>query len=388
MNLRIGNRIISKYNNIAVSLKYDAVGSTFAANVYFDPSNSDDRKTFIPGNYFPAIVEHNGETLITGVALSNGFKSAPTKQLMKLGGYSRAGVLDDCQFPIDNYSLQFSASPTLSEIANKLLAPFGILITIDAIVNEDCNTAYATSPIIEPDQTIKDFLTTLAAQKNIVLSHDTSGNLVFTRADTHKTPIFNFDGSIPVVDMDLSFDGQQMHNTITSLGQASIPTDNSTQDTIKNPYVRLGIDWMGTAKLNTLGQPGVAYSTGFRPGISKKTSGTDNDTILTARQLLAQELKAIKLTINIDSWTLNNTLVRPNNIITVTNPELFLYQKTRWFIESVDFRGDEKSETATLNCVLPECYNNDDVLNVFTGSNLTVPVIDSPGAHATITPFI
>jgi hypothetical protein len=188
--------------------------------------------------------------------------------------------------------------------------------------------------------------------------------------------------------MSLLFDGQRLHSEIFVVGDAGIGSPNASQDSIKNPYVQAKLDWMGNARLSTLGQSGIAYSTGYRPCVYKQTSGTDNETKLTARQILAQELKAgIRLTIKIEGWELGGKLVRPNNVITVTNPQLSLFQKSKWFIESVDFMGNAQSKTAVLNCVLPECYNNENVVNIFTGTNLTVPYSET-GAKATITPFL
>lgn len=387
MQLKVRDRIIDKYNNIAVSLRYDSVASPFGANIYFNPSNADDRRLFVPGNYNPVTIVHGKETLITGVLLSAGFQDSAVKHLMNIGGYSKAGVLDDCQNSVDNYPLQFN-NVSLFEIAQKLCSPFGLNVVVDDIVKNECSAAYAVGQTMEPDDTIKNFLTKLAVQKNIVLSHDIAGNLLFTRADTTKQPIFNFVNGMPWVGMSLNFDGQQMHSVIWGIGQGNIDTANASEASIKNPYVQSHLNFMETARLNTILKPGVSYDTGYRPRVSMQTSGGDNDTTLTARQLLSQELKTIRLSIEIQGWELKGKLVRPNNIITVTNPDLFLYQKTRWFIESVDFRGDERSETATLNCVLPECYNNETVKNVFTGTNLTVPVpFVETGAHATITPF-
>lgn len=373
MQLKISNRIISKYSSIAVSLRYDSVASSCSASVYFDPANSDDRKLFIPGNNLPFQLLNGNEVLITGVLLNNKFKSAPTKQLASIGGYSKAGVLDDCQNPTTNYPLQFDGL-SLEQIAKKLVTPFGLTVTVAQVVQSDATMVYSYSQQMQPDDTVKGFLTKLAIQKNIILSHDTLGNLLLTRADTKQAPFYDFNDGMPATDISLDYDGQQLHSPITALGQAQIGTSNSSEDTIINPYVQTHLDFMENARLNTIGSPTIAYGTGFRPKVSVQTSGNDNDTKLTARQLLSQELKsAIRLTINIDRWTLNNKLVRPNSIITVTSPENFLYQKSRWFVESVDFRGNEKAQTAVLNCVLPECYNNDTVVNVFTGSNLTVP---------------
>lgn len=392
MILKVGTRTIDKFNDFNVTLKYDSIASTFSGAIYFDPYNNEDRKMFVPGKYNICQISHNGETLLTGVLLSNSFKSSSVKNIMRIGGYSKTGVLEDCQKPNDLDS-QFDTM-SLKQIADKLLGSFGLSVTVDPIVSTEVNRVYTTPQVMEVDDTIKDYLTKLAAQINVVLSHDTSGNLIFTRADTNKTPIFNFNGREPATEMSLIFDGQQMHSKITAIGQQSVTTDNAPQNEITNPYVQQGgLDWMATAKLNTLGLAGVKYSTGLRPRVSKQTSGGDNQTTLTARQLLGQELKAIKLIIKVRGWTLGNAIIRPNNIVTVINPELFLYQRTKWFIEQVDFGFEKESfaEVATITCVLPECYNNDEVKNIFTGTNITVPVATPEGydgAHAVITPFV
>lgn len=376
MQLKIGNRVIEKYNNVTVSLRYDSVASVYSILVYFSPGDAQDRQTYIPGNFLPATLSYNGEVLISGVAISTKFSDSSKKNLTPISGYSKSGTIEDCQFPPTSYPLQFKEGPTLKTICEKLLNPFGLKVNIDSIVSAECNAPMPTQTM-DNDETIKEFITKLAIGKNIVLSHDASGNLLLTRANTSKEPIFNFTSGT-WTDMDLDFNGQQMHNPIWSVGQASIDSSNASEASIENPYVLTHVDFLATARLSTLGQSGVVYQTGYRPRVSTQTTGTDNTTVLSARQVLAQELKGIRLTIKIAGWTLNGKLVKPNNIVTVVNPDMFLYQKTRWFIESVDFFGDERSETAVLNCVLPECYNSDKVVNVFTGSNLTVAYSD-PG---------
>jgi prophage tail gpP-like protein len=231
-------------------------------------------------------------------------------------------------------------------------------------------------------ETVKSFLTTLAAQKNLVLSHTPTGNLLLTQADGNKSPIFHFADKGTWVHMSLSFDGQQMHDKINVTGQVNVTNPNSASDSVElNPYLS---STRGSANTSA----GGGYSALFRPVVYEQTASTDvSTTPLTARKKLGNELKAIRLKIDIFGWELGGVIPRAGDIVTVTNPDIFLYQKTKWFIESVDFRGNEKEDTATLNCVLPECFNNDKVVNIFTGSNLTVPYSET-GAHATITPFI
>lgn len=386
MQIKIADRVIERYESIDVSLRYDATASTFAFSCYFDPANPNDRGLFTPGKYQIAEITNGNDTLITGMVLSHSFTSSSKKHLLNLGGYSKGGVFDDCQKPIDGTAIDFS-SMSLLQIANKLCTPFGITVSADQSVQSIAEQPYTGSQTFNVDDTIKHILSSMAMQKNLVLAHRPDGNLYFTRVDTSRQPIFNFDGSIPTTSMELTVDGQQLHSTIWAVAEAIVGSANASQNSIVNPYVQSQLDWKENARLSTLSIPGVAYKTGFRPKVSIQTRGNDNDTPLTARQVLSQELKsAINLTIKLDRWTLNGTLVRPDTLITVKNPDLYLYQPTKWFIESVDFHGDSKEETAILHCKLPECYNNNTVLNVFTGTNLTVPVVET-GAKAIITPF-
>lgn len=388
MILKIGDKSIKYYNGISVTLRYDSVADTFGMNLLFEPSDSAHRKLFLPGSYNLVTLEYNNEVVMSGVMLSQSMESAgdPPKYLMQVGGYSRTGVLEDCQMA-PTASNQ-SQNKSLLQMAEALLTPFGLKVVADDVVKSECEQVYF-SEIIDPDQTIKDFLTKLAVQKNIVLSHTVNGDLLFTRADTTKKPIFDFNPSYPAICKKLIFNGQAMHDTIYAQGQAN--ADNNASDaSIKNPYVQKKLNWMQTAFNSTVGVGDVSYSSGYRPKVSLQTAGNDNDTPLTARQLLAQELKEIRVEIKIYGWTLNGKVIRPNNIITIIDPELFLYQKTRWFIESVTFSLEKENfaEVSTLTCVLPECYNNLEVKNVFTGTNLTVPYSEEKGAHAVITPFI
>lgn len=372
MQLKINNKVFDKYTSCSVSLHFDTVASTFSFDIYFDPSNPEHRKTFLPGAYNICEVSHNGEVLITGVGLNQAMRSGATKQLIKYGGYSRTGSLNDCQKPV-GYSTQYIGKP-ISDIAKQLIAPFGLELIIDPAVESDANAVYqqtSSSPAIDPDQTVIDFLTTLALGRNLIFSHTPQGNLLLTRGNTKQAPAFGITNGAPCIGKELIFDGQRLHNKIWAVGEANGYSANTSQSDILNPYVQ---SKSVTSKLGYIGGlPTLSYETGYRPGVYVQRSGNDNSTKLTARQYLAQELKDIRFSIEIEGWEVNGKLVRPNTIITVQDAEIFLYQKTRLFVESVTFTYKNPARTAVLSCVVPECYNNEDVINVFTGSNLTVP---------------
>jgi prophage tail gpP-like protein len=139
-----------------------------------------------------------------------------------------------------------------------------------------------------------------------------------------------------------------MHSDITVIKQADSDGGNAGEATIKNPYV-----------------PFV-----FRPKVVTQNSGDDNDTEQAAKNILAAELKNLTLTIVTDRWELDGKMLKPNNIISVLNPEVYIYKKTNWFIEQIDYTGDQEKTVATLKCVLPEVYNGGTPKSIVEGINL------------------
>jgi prophage tail gpP-like protein len=378
MELKVNGKTITKYNNVAVSLKYDSVGSTFGFNLYFNPASDSDKYIFLPFTYNRVEIRHNGELLITGVLIGQSFSDSAKKEYTQISGYSITGVLEDCTAEYNATLVKQNVS--LIDWASYLITPFGLNVTATKNVSAICDEVF---PVLEikPSQTIKDCLSTYALQKNVVLSHTPQGDLLLTQADSSKKPIFAFKTGT-WLNMTLVTNGQAMNDQISVTGQYIVGDANGVESApIKNPYLDSTRGFKGL-------QSTAGYVPLFRPRVVEQTTGNANTPPLLARRVLGNQIKtAIRLSIQIQGWTLNGVIPRPADIVTVENPELFLYQKSKWFIESVDFQGDEKSETATLNCVLPESFNNDSVFNIFTGTNLVIPYVSDLNAHAVITPF-
>lgn len=330
------------FNKFDITLRYDAVASSFTFQHYFDPSIKEHRVLWQPGHYHQVDVTEGGELLTRGFVLSQVFGKKSIKKLASITGYTLCGVLEDCQIPTSVYPLQ-SDGKTLLEIATRLVSPFPFKVVVDSAVTGKANTVIDKTTASETES-IKQYLTKIAAQLNLVLSHTPEGNLLITEAKTKSQPIFHFeDGTEQVTDINLSFSGQGMHSQITVMKQQDEEGGNAGQNTIKNPYV-----------------PFV-----FRPAVKTQSSGTDNETSDAARKALSAELKGIKVTIELSTWYLNGNIVKPNQTVTVLSPENYLFKRTKFFIESVKLKGDEKVRTAVLTCVLPEVYNNGTVKNIF-----------------------
>ena len=141
-----------------------------------------------------------------------------------------------------------------------------------------------------------------------------------------------------------------MHSFIQVVAQYKDPNEesasanNASNEPAINPYC---------SKLNVLRK------------VQSSNSTDTEDTAQTARFLLGMDLKAIGLQVDLPKWTLGTSLARPNQIITAQNKGVGLKRKVRWFINEVEFEGDETKDTAKLKCTLPECYNDQEVKNEF-----------------------
>lgn len=340
MILKINDKKLDKYTEVSVSLRYDSVGSTFSFVFYFDPNDADHKAMFKPGQFSNVTIEHNGQRLITGTLLGTSFRDSAEPELIQVSGYSKTGVLEDCEIPLSAYPLQ-SDNINLKDITEKIIKPFGIKLIVDGSVSSKCGSNYKNSHGGDT-QSCKAYITELANQKHVIVTHDELGNLVFTEAKTGAKPIHDFSQGQPGISYKLNFDGQKMHSDIRVQRQAGRSGGNAGKANIDNPYCKV-----------------------FRPRVARQSSGNDTSTDLAARNMLSEELKGIPLTIEMVGWELDGKLVRPNSIISVTNPRLYLYKKTNFFIEQVEYKEIDNRETAVLTCYLPEVYGGGTPKNIF-----------------------
>lgn len=338
INDKFKNRRVFFFNEFAVSLKHNAIASTCSFRFYFDHENPEHKEFACPSHIHEFTLDYKGVRMISGYIISQKYKVSGIKELTEIRGYSYTGFLEDCEIPPTSYPLQ-SNGISLAAIARKALQPFGINLVIDPQVQSEVNQNYDVSEAGN-NQKVKDYLAQLAQQKDIILGHTPEGDLFLTKSKTNAKPIIEFDlskGTVPGVEFEFEWNAQGMHSDIFVQRQASIDGGNAGYTQLRNYYV----------------------PTVYRPTTVTQTSGNDNDTQKAARRALANELRGGKMTIRINRWeaVLGGGIITPNNTITVYGPELYHYYKIKWFIESVDFNGNEKEEVATINCVLPEVYS-------------------------------
>lgn len=345
--IKIQGRQFNNFNGFKLNIAFNSIASTFSFNAHFNPENKEHLVLFRPMTYRKVEIFADEILVLTGVILNHKFKKRSTPQLIAVSGYSVTGVLEDVSIAPDSYPLE-SINKTINEITESLIKPFGIsLISKEPESNEilEKSTAKATD-------SIKSYLSNICAQKNLILTHNETGKLIITKA---KTNIINAP-ELKNVNIDSSINGQKMHSEITVQKQASSTDVNSAATTIKNPFI---------TDFNTIITPTNKFIPNYRPLVKEQTSGPNKDTATAARNVLSNDLRAIKFKVSLNSWYIDKELVMPNKLIYIQSNDLFLFKKTKVFIESVSFSGSPKAQLLTLNCVLPEVYNNNTPKNIF-----------------------
>lgn len=377
MQIKIEDVVFNNFTDLRMTIRYDSLVSDFTFSVLYDPNNATHRRIFKPLGYQPIVISDGNQRLLTGTVLNIEFEDSPTPTLVTLSGYSKTGVLEDCQIPLEE-PLQWATS-NLKEITEKLISPFGLKLVIDPLIEKYVNVNYEIMEAKET-QTIKDFLAKIASQKHVILTHDEFGNVRYTKAKvgsettTDETltnvkvtpvsaevsgapdynaqrivtvdykPVYTFSGSDPDTKMKLTCNGQEMHSTITAMKQGDPTGTQEVLDaTIVNPYV----------------------TSVYRPNVSVQSASTGADAPITARNILSDELKNISLSIETKSWYLGSKIARVNSLVNVVSNRLFLFKRTLFFIREITYSGDEEKQIATLNCVIPDVFTDGQPVNIF-----------------------
>lgn len=341
-NLEVSGKEFEYFSQFNLALQFNSVSSVFSFDCLIE--TQEQKEIFKPLSYNNVRVKYSNELLLTGTILNTSTSAESSKSLGNISGYSKTGVLEDCEIPISLYPLQ-SDGLSLKQITEKLIRPFGINLIVDSTVLVSANKKYDIITA-DADQSIIDYIVELAKQRDIIVTHNELGYLRFTKLNTKLPSIATYTEGMPVTKIILSVNGQGIHSQITVQKQATIDVDVSGEKTLSNIMVGK-----------------------FRPTVKKQTAGNNSDTENTANIERAAELRNIKLTIETDRWKWTDgkkiSIIKPNNIIEVQSPSNCINSRTRFFVEKVDYKSDENGINAILTCVLPEVYTGETPKNIF-----------------------
>jgi len=241
--------------------------------------------------------------IFTGVMVSHEFESNAEQNEVTVSGYSTTGILNDCQVPVSAYPIQIK-NKSVEDVAKTICSIFNVELVIDSLALSDASVVLSRTEI-SPNQKAGEYLSSICALKNLILSHTSRGELLITKINVNQKPIaYLQEGDAVITSLSLSVNGQDIHRTIYVMGQQGITDNIKSQASLTNIMVDV---WSK------------------RSSLIEQTRGDGNQSLTAVRQALANELKNITVRINIRGWYLNDILPVPGNSLKLLAKSIFLY---------------------------------------------------------------
>lgn len=338
MKIKINGRFFDHFNDLKINLSLDKFASTFSFKSRFDKNNPRHREIFRPLSYPKVeIYTDQDDLLITGTLVNNGFTSSKNPKLISVSGYSKSGILEDVSIPLSAYPLEKN-NQTLKEISSQLISEFGINQIIDPIVLNELNLTYE-KVVASPNDSVAGFLSRLAAQRNVIIGHTRRGDIYYFKALLNQKAIRFFNQN-NVLESSISVNGRGFHSEITVQRQPSENNEGvATVDTVKNNLVS------------------------ERRSLTKiLSSGEDTDVSKAANNVMASELKSIKLDFTLPKI---DYALKCGQLIEFQNEDLFIFRRNKFVISEINYSQNKDSEVMNLSCLIPESFTGDQPKNIF-----------------------
>lgn len=337
MKIKIDNKFYDFFDEVAIDLSLDAIASTFSFKAKFDTNNVNHQLIFQPLIYSKVEIFNDFDNLIfTGVIVNTQLQSSATPTIGTVSGYSIPGVLEDSTIPYSGYPLEKN-NVSLHDVVRGVLRDFNINYTVHDSVAIEMNLNYKKT-VASPSETVKSYIAKLAAQRNIVLSHTNRGELLFFRPNAYAKPKL-FLNKENTLSMSLSVNGQGIHSEISVIRQPSKKNNNlKPVDFVLNPMVFK-----------------------YKPVVKTLSSGEDTDTKNAANNILADELKNISFSVNLNRIEDLN----PGDIVEVQNDEIFLFKRTKLMVSKVSIKENTNSKSMSISLLMPETFTGDAPNNIF-----------------------
>lgn len=336
MAVLINGKRFKFWDKIRITKSLDTL-STVEFSAPFDINIPNFKDTFRPFSYNDVVVTVGGDPIFTGTMLTPKPVIENGGKIVSISCYSTPGVLNDCTPPASMFNdgqnrLEFNGQGLL-QIIPTLVEPFGISVDFQG----DPGAIFEPRVAIDPGKKILTFIIELLQQRNLVLSDDEKGKLVIWNSIDVGAPVGKLDqGVSPVLSVTPFFTEQEYFSHITGIEPVVVGLAGS-QFTVKNPQL---------------------------PGVVRPFTFTAPDTTGSTVKA-AVEAKAGRMFGNMVSYSVRVATHRDpsgnrwaaNTSIMLRAPDAMIYNDYEFIIRSVEFDKDAKTETATLNLVLPGSFS-------------------------------
>jgi len=347
-SIEIDGQIFKFWESLSIQDRFDGI-SSFKFNAPFDSVFPAFKDIFKPFTYKPIQIYVGGETRFTGTVVAIRPTIEADRKTVSVSGYATPGVLQDCTpfAPNDDYQLEFN-NFGIVEIAYSLGIPFGV----QAIGGLGANDAAIFKRVaIEPNERVMPFLAGLARQRNLIISNDPSGELLFYQeSPVPSSPESVFgpsglgqlvatleEGFQPLLNVSPSFREQEYYSHITAL-QPYLIGLRVRQYTVKNE------------RLPTITRPYTFYS---------------NDSTNIAEVQEAAEAKAgymfanaVEYSVEVNTWrTSSGQLWKVGDFISLKAPDAMIFKPYTFLIRGVNFIRTSTATKAVINLVIPGSFS-------------------------------
>lgn len=328
VTLETGGKIFQGWEQLSINRALESGADGFSFVAANDSDNQDIKSSFKPYEYQECKVKIDGELILTGNIDIPSFDFSSSGKNINIQGRSKTGVLIDCSY--DGNSYQFR-NMTLKDIAYQVCLPFGI--------NVNClnNSGNILESILEPGQTPFEFLSVLAQANSLLISNDTSGNLLIYKPNVSQAPVQNIiEGKDNFLSGSSSFDGQSRFSKI----KMNVQQDGS------NNIQGIAID---------------NFITKYRP-IIINGSETDGANVTKAAEWKRAQMLASSIGLSVvmvGLRTPSGALYSPGQIVTLKSPSLHIYKETTFLIAESNYTIDSSGKMTSLRLVFPSTYTGE-----------------------------
>lgn len=345
MRLLINGREFTQKVKLSVNLNYDTVASSFTVVFRDDVDNDEIRQILMPLSFVKVEIFVGDFKILTGRVINQDYYTSERPEDVVARGYSLPGDLQYCEIPNEAYPLQ-DDDKTVAAIIRKIIAPFGLELHVNQVAQEDANRVIDKIVARQSDRCAQ-YIYKIASQYNLVVGHTRNGRLLLTKLRVNEDAQSNYRfGEGDYFKGSLSVDATRMHSRYTLKRQTTFDSasgDENAEQTVNNSIINI-----------------------FRPTVKVQSVGKSDTTDSAVRSLRAGELGNIVFKIQVRGLNYQNgDPIRPNRIITVRDPNIYLMDDTKLFVRNVQLNTNIDSSFAVLDCVLPNALTGDELTNIF-----------------------
>ena len=318
------------WSEVQITRSIDSIDSIeFSAP--FEPDNTEFKNIIKPFSFKNIEVTVGGNIFFSGTMVNINPDQSTDNRTVQVSGYSKPGVLSDCNFPASTFPNEFNKQ-TLKDIATTAAGVFGLNVVFSADAGPVFERLYC-----DTHTKILAFLSDLAKQRNLIINSTPEGDLQFLQSVDSGNAVGQLtQGVSPLISITPSFSPQEYYSHITGMSPTFVGVEGS-QYTVKNIH------------LTTILRP---FTFDINDSLSSETESP------VRAKMSRMFASAISYNIEVATWrSPNGNLWSPNTTIKIQAPGAMIYEPYEFLIKSVTFKGERSGRIASLSLVLPGAFS-------------------------------